>query len=60
MVCNPEEKLVGFDNEECEDFIKLEENDCLDCVWNEMSYRFFSNDYYDDLADEEGLFDLET
>jgi len=52
MVCNPDEKLLRFDGEICEDYIQSElDDDCLDCdVWNEMSYRFFENDYYDELA----------
>jgi len=51
MVCNPDEKLLRFDGEICEDYIQAElDDDYLDEeIWNEMSYRFFGNDYYDDL-----------
>jgi len=45
MVCNPDEKLLRFDGEICEDYIQAElDDDYLDEeIWNEMSYRFFSN-----------------
>jgi len=54
MVCNPDEKLLRFDGEICEDYIQAElDDDYLEEeVWNEMSYRFFGNDYYDDLTEE--------
>jgi hypothetical protein len=60
LVCNPDEKLMGFDGEDCEDFIELNDEDCLDSTyWEEMSYRFYDNDYYDQLSDEDEISDLE-
>jgi hypothetical protein len=54
MVCNPDEKLLEFDGELCEDFIEaIKDDDYLENeFWEEMSFRFFNNDYVDDLCDE--------
>ena len=55
MVCNPDEKLLQFDDGKiCEDYVEeIDDDDYLESeFWNEMSYRFFNNDYIDDLSDE--------